>query len=97
MHHLIAASSSSPAFAARFFVATTKGATTKAEQERVFCPGFFCHCNMQGGERWQWGEKTIEEEQCCFLWIKERERDERDNTFRSSVYTAHAFACQGRG
>jgi hypothetical protein len=52
MQHLIAASSS-PAFAARFFVATTKGATTKAEQERVFCPGFYCDCNMleQGGER----------------------------------------------
>jgi hypothetical protein len=47
-----------------------------------------------------WRE-AIEEEQCCFLWIKvrerERERDERDNTFRSSVYTAHALACQGRG
>ncbi len=27
---------------------------------------------------------------------RERER-ERENTFRSSVYTAHAFACQGGG
>jgi hypothetical protein len=90
MQHLIAASSSSPAFAARFFVAATKGATMKAEQERVFCPGFYCHCNMleQGGERWQRGEKMIEEEQCCFLWIKERER-ERERTPSEALFIQH--------
>jgi hypothetical protein len=44
-----------------------------------------------------WREVNIRRAMLFSLDKRERERDERDNTFRSSVYTAHAFACQGRG
>jgi hypothetical protein len=33
----------------------------------------------------------------AMLYSLDKRERERDKTFRSSVYTAHAFACQGVG